>query len=231
MLSARTRQIKWIAQIEIGSIATVIRAFRVGRIFRIAKKAKRIRQLFETLILTLPALGNIAGLLMLVFFVFSVIGVNLFATVAYGDSINHHANFNNFFMAFLILCRCCTGESWNVLMIEFGIDAEGCTYESYDPDWCVVNGNREGCTPLNGCGNNVMASIYFPTFTLMVSPLLPAECGNNLPGLPSGLFASGSVCASRLATAVTTDTPFPALVLAGLVRDAEPVCGRHYRRI
>ena len=44
---------------------TIIRAFRIGRIFRLIKKAKFLRIIFNTIILTIPSLGNIGGLLLL----------------------------------------------------------------------------------------------------------------------------------------------------------------------
>jgi len=78
------------------SVTTVIRTFRVGRIFRLVKRAKRLRQLFNTLLLTLPALGNIGGLLLLVIFMFTVMGVQNFAKVALQGDLNVHANFQDF---------------------------------------------------------------------------------------------------------------------------------------
>ena len=42
---------------------------RVGRMFRLMRSdaAKGVRMLFNTLMLTLPAMGNVAGLLMLLY--------------------------------------------------------------------------------------------------------------------------------------------------------------------
>ena len=165
--------LKLMLGLDIGPLASVVRTFRVGRVFRLVKRAKGLRQLFDTLILTLPALGNIGGLLLLIFFIFSVVGVNVFAKVKWGDSVNAHANFTSFFMAFLVLCRCCTGEAWNVLMMELSGDQEGCLQEPipYDPTWCaLINpGGVDGCTPLPGCGQPGWSALYFPLFTLLVT--------------------------------------------------------------
>jgi hypothetical protein len=59
-------------------LAMMGRVFRIGRVFRMIKKAKGLRILFKTLVLSLPALGNITLLLFLVFFVFAVLGIQLF---------------------------------------------------------------------------------------------------------------------------------------------------------
>ncbi len=159
--------------LDIGPLASVVRTFRVGRVFRLVKRAKGLRQLFDTLILTLPALGNIGGLLLLIFFIFAVVGVNVFAKVQWGDGINAHANFTNFFMAFLVLCRCCTGEAWNVLMMELSQDQDGCLQEPipYNPVWCVIinPGGIDDCSPLPGCGQPGWSALYFPLFTLLVT--------------------------------------------------------------
>ena len=61
-------------------LAMMGRVFRIGRVFRMIKKAKGLRILFKTLVLSLPALGNITLLLFLVFFVFAVLGIQLFGS-------------------------------------------------------------------------------------------------------------------------------------------------------
>ena len=69
--------VQWTTGLSIGAIATIVRTFRVGRIFRLAAKFRTLRHLFETLIVALPALGNVAGLLFLVYFIFAVLGVQV----------------------------------------------------------------------------------------------------------------------------------------------------------
>ena len=68
-----------------------------------------MKQLFKTLIVTLPALGNVAALMFMLFFIYAVIGVQLFATVAYHGSYNEQANFRDFGAAMLLLLRMSTG--------------------------------------------------------------------------------------------------------------------------
>lgn len=56
----------------------VLRVFRILRILRLLKGAKELRDLIVTMILSFPSLLNVASLLALVLFIFSVLGVNLF---------------------------------------------------------------------------------------------------------------------------------------------------------
>lgn len=68
-------------KLDFGASATFIRALRLARILKFIQKAKHIRVIFETLLVTLPALSNIGGLLLLFLYMFSVLGVFLFADV------------------------------------------------------------------------------------------------------------------------------------------------------
>ena len=79
--------------LDIGSLTTVIRSFRISRIFKIIKKYKNLRILFYTFIGAIPQLTNVGGLLFLLLFLYSVLGVFLFAEVQLQDSLNIHANF------------------------------------------------------------------------------------------------------------------------------------------
>jgi hypothetical protein len=64
----------------------------------------------------LPELFNVGGILLLCIFLYSVMGVYLFATVKLQENINSLANFQSFFVAFLTVIRSSTGEGWNTLM-------------------------------------------------------------------------------------------------------------------
>ena len=79
--------------LDIGSLTTVIRSFRISRIFKIIKKYKNLRILFYTFIGAIPQLTNVGGLLFLLLFLYSVLGVYLFAEVQLQDNLSVHANF------------------------------------------------------------------------------------------------------------------------------------------
>lgn len=53
----------------------------MSRVFRLIKRAKSLKIIFETFVVTIPALANVGGLLMLMLYLYSILGVSLFATV------------------------------------------------------------------------------------------------------------------------------------------------------
>ena len=59
---------------------------------------------------------NVGALLILFLFLFSVLGMSLFAEVKLQETLNRHANFENFGRAILTLLRVATGESWVGIM-------------------------------------------------------------------------------------------------------------------
>jgi hypothetical protein len=67
--------------IKLGPQTTIIRSFRIFRIFRLIKRAKSLQMMIQTFIFTLPSLANIGGLLMLILYLYSIIGMNLFGTI------------------------------------------------------------------------------------------------------------------------------------------------------
>lgn len=73
--------------------STIARAFRIGRIFRLIAKAKFLRVIFNTIIFTIPSLANVGALMFLLLFIFSILGVQIFAMVGQQQNYNYHANF------------------------------------------------------------------------------------------------------------------------------------------
>ena len=57
------------------STITVMRAFRVGRVFKSFNKLKRLRDIFYTIIRTLPGLVNVGMLILLIVYLFAIVGV------------------------------------------------------------------------------------------------------------------------------------------------------------
>jgi hypothetical protein len=86
------------------------------RVLRLVKKAKSLKAIFQTFIVTIPSLANVGSLLILLLYLYSVLGISLFATVKLQNAITVHANFQNFGLAFLTLFRMSTGEAWNEIM-------------------------------------------------------------------------------------------------------------------
>ena len=105
---------------DIQILGTILRTLRIGRVFRLIKKQQKLQQIFKTLIEATPAMGSIALLLMLLIFMFAIIGMSQFSLVNLQDAseMNKHVNFQSFGSAFLTLIRCSTGEAWNSIMFD-----------------------------------------------------------------------------------------------------------------
>jgi len=91
--------------INISTVATVVRAFRIMRIFRLVKSSQNMRIILDTIAHIMPQVTNIMSLVFLLLFIYSVLGINLFATVMYQDFYNERANFRSFGDAILLLLR------------------------------------------------------------------------------------------------------------------------------
>merc|ERR1719502_466001 len=131
--------------------------------------------------MTLPSLWNVGAILCLLFYMFSILGVQLFATIQFSDAYEDHANFRDFPTAFLTLVRCSTGENWNGMMYDMVasdndgyppmIYREGCLHNPvYDPMTCGFN-NVAGCYDLMGCGTQ-LAFVFWVVFTLIITYVL-----------------------------------------------------------
>ena len=62
------------------------------------------------------ALFNVGSVLFLFFFIYAVMGMNLFGVVRDGEVLGRHANFKNFPEVMAALFRSATGERWNGIM-------------------------------------------------------------------------------------------------------------------
>ena len=63
---------------SLGGFASLFRVFRVARFVRLIRGAVGLRRLMATTVSTLPVLANVAMLLALIYFIFAIVGVNLF---------------------------------------------------------------------------------------------------------------------------------------------------------
>lgn len=78
---------------DIAMQATMVRILRVLRVLRIVKRAKKLQIIFETIVAALPAMGSLGLLLILLQFLFAIIGMQLFGYIKLQDELNYHANF------------------------------------------------------------------------------------------------------------------------------------------
>ncbi|XP_062996842.1 voltage-dependent L-type calcium channel subunit alpha-1S [Elgaria multicarinata webbii] len=105
---------------ETGRISiTFFRLFRVLRLVKLLSRGEGIRNLLWTFIKSFQALPHVALLIVMLFFIYAVIGMQMFGKVALvdGTQINRNNNFQTFPQAVLLLFRCATGEAWQEILL------------------------------------------------------------------------------------------------------------------
>lgn len=95
----------------------ILRVLRISRIFKVFSSLQYLQDLFGVILFSLPSALNVLCLMLLVFMIYAILGVNLFWQVS-GTFINESWNFSNFHMAMLILWRMSTGEDYPYIMAE-----------------------------------------------------------------------------------------------------------------
>jgi hypothetical protein len=71
-----------------------------------------------TFLITLPELMNIGMLLAICLFMFSLLGMNLYPYVKWGQGIMDGINFTSFSLSLWTLFKCSGGENWNLVLID-----------------------------------------------------------------------------------------------------------------
>jgi hypothetical protein len=104
---------------ELGSLlGKIFRIARVLRIVRLGKSISGLRRLIVTLVSSIPALVNVGSLLLLLFFIYAIMGVQSFGSLGNEETLTVHANFRTFGVALLTLFRISTGEGWDGFLFE-----------------------------------------------------------------------------------------------------------------
>jgi len=139
-----------------------LRLFRVARLVKLLNKDEGIRTLLWTFIKSFQALPWVGMLIALIFFIYGVVGMQVFGRIALDDETNIHRNnnFQSFTWALLVLFRSSTGEAWQEIMLS-----------------CIKDPSVK-CDPMSddrddprGCGTN-FAYPYFISFFIVCAFLV-----------------------------------------------------------
>ncbi|XP_035378013.1 voltage-dependent L-type calcium channel subunit alpha-1C isoform X9 [Electrophorus electricus] len=139
---------------------TFFRLFRVMRLVKLLSRGEGIRTLLWTFIKSFQALPYVALLIVMLFFIYAVIGMQVFGKIALRDNsqINRNNNFQTFPQAVLLLFRCATGEAWQEIML------------ACSPHHPCEKGSDESPTT-EDCGS-YFAIIYFVSFYMLCAFLI-----------------------------------------------------------
>merc|ERR550539_766507 len=96
-----------------------LRLFRAARLIKLLRRSVSIRILLFTFVQSIKALPYVMMLMMMLFFIYAIVGMQLFGTIILDPhtAIERHNHFRNVFNAFLMLFRCSTGEAWPDIMM------------------------------------------------------------------------------------------------------------------
>ncbi|KAE8749637.1 hypothetical protein FOCC_FOCC003624 [Frankliniella occidentalis] len=138
------------------------RLFRVMRLVKLLSRGEGIRTLLWTFIKSFQALPYVALLIVMLFFIYAVIGMQVFGKIALSSdtSITRNNNFQTFPQAVLVLFRSATGEAWQDIMMDC----------SARPNEVKCDIESDSDTPLN-CGSD-LAFPYFISFYVLCSFLI-----------------------------------------------------------
>ncbi|KAM8973326.1 voltage-dependent L-type calcium channel subunit alpha-1C isoform 2-T2 [Pelodytes ibericus] len=142
---------------------TFFRLFRVMRLVKLLSRGEGIRTLLWTFIKSFQALPYVALLIVMLFFIYAVIGMQVFGKIALNDTteINRNNNFQTFPQAVLLLFRCATGEAWQEIMLAC------LPYKRCDPESETHHSNEGEFS----CGSS-FAVFYFISFYMLCAFLI-----------------------------------------------------------
>ncbi|MEM7084630.1 MAG: ion transporter [Bacteroidota bacterium] len=131
-----------------GSSVAVLRLLRLLRVLKLVKALPKLQLLVSALLKSIPSMGYVSILLLLLFYIYAVAAVFFF-----GD--NDPIHFDNLQLSMLSLFRVVTLEDWTDVMY---INMYGCENYGYD-------GNMNLCT--NSSASPIGAAIFFVSFVLL----------------------------------------------------------------
>ncbi|XP_045419130.1 voltage-dependent N-type calcium channel subunit alpha-1B isoform X2 [Lemur catta] len=133
-----------------------LRLFRAARLIKLLRQGYTIRILLWTFVQSFKALPYVCLLIAMLFFIYAIIGMQVFGNIALDDdtSINRHNNFQTFLQALMLLFRSATGEAWHEIMLD-----------------CLSNRACDERASASECGSD-FAYFYFVSFIFLCSFLM-----------------------------------------------------------
>jgi voltage-gated sodium channel len=131
-----------------GSSVAILRLLRLLRVLKLIKALPKLQMLVGALLKSIPSMGYVSILLLLLFYIYAVAGVFFFGE-------NDPTHFADLQTSMLSLFRVVTLEDWTDIMY---INMFGCANYGYD-------GAMDICT--NSVGNPAGSVIFFVSFVLI----------------------------------------------------------------
>lgn len=151
-----------------------------GSLLKLVGRGKGMQRLLWTFVKSFQSLPWVAVLIGLVFFIYGVLGMQIFANLGYTSDgvINRNNNFRTFFASLLVLFRTATGEEWQQIM-EYCVTGQlfrtvsaRLGTISYAHSARVYPQGREPCDGPNEFCGTWFAVPYFVSFVMLVTFLV-----------------------------------------------------------
>lgn len=113
----------------------------------------------------MQSLANIGSLLILIMYIYSIIGMIYFGEVMQNGNMNDYITFQTFPSAFITLFTTALGDEWNFTMASFA-RSKSPDYQCIDnPDYSAYSGNGQQTV---GCGSHVGSFAFFVSYMFIV---------------------------------------------------------------
>nr|KAG5688830.1 hypothetical protein BaRGS_017062 [Batillaria attramentaria]KAG5709200.1 hypothetical protein BaRGS_028656 [Batillaria attramentaria] len=119
------------------------------------------------LVASLPAVFNIMALLLLVVYIYAIVGMVMFANVKLTGEIDEFENFHNFYHSVVLLIRLATKAGWNKVLQSLLIQPPDC-----DPEYITLSDGTKRKSQYGECGVPWMAIPYMVSYIFVVNLLL-----------------------------------------------------------
>jgi voltage-gated sodium channel len=126
----------------------VLLLFRIMKLVVLVRHFSVLKKMWEVFMLALPSVITITLLLLVVMYIFAVIGIFLFQGVKLQDTLNFNNNFQTSFNAFIAIYKMATCDAWLELMYDAGRDRTqyfDCVYYPTYSDVLANGGEVVGC--------------------------------------------------------------------------------------
>ncbi|XP_028403824.1 sodium leak channel non-selective protein-like [Dendronephthya gigantea] len=131
------------------------------RFLSLSGKHDTLKMLMMTVLMSLVKSFYIIFVLVLIIMSYAMIGVIVFGTVKHGVAINNDANFEGSINAMIMLFRITTGEDWNKVRQDCGIQEPYCTEATESENYWKSD-----------CGTYVGSLCYFISFYVTLTFVL-----------------------------------------------------------
>eukprot|EP01012_Entosiphon_sulcatum_P064420 TRINITY_DN9323_c0_g1_i1.p1 TRINITY_DN9323_c0_g1~~TRINITY_DN9323_c0_g1_i1.p1 ORF type:complete len:1795 (+),score=324.48 TRINITY_DN9323_c0_g1_i1:735-5387(+) len=137
------------SDVVLGNVSRAIRIFKLLSIVKHTDQFRVASLYLDTLLSSLPSIMALGLLLLLLLYIYAVVGMQQYGNIKFQSDLNSDANFRTFTSSIFTLFRMATLDNWNDLMRNADLRAS--------------NGACTATATFNDCGGR-SAVVYFTTF-------------------------------------------------------------------